>query len=232
MLERVLEQEVMDTLEDAQEYAAIDNSEVNEVFVAQAVELAPRTGLVLDVGTGPAEIAVLLARRALGLRILAIDLGEHMLATARRNVKEAGLDRRIEIRRADAKATGLETASVEMVISNSLVHHIPNPTTMFAEVRRVLRPGGALFLKDLHRPETSAELAHLVETYAADCTPYQRRGFSESLAAGLTVQEVVATCANVGLEGVRVRRCSDRHWCLERRADSTTGGSPKGSLTP
>lgn len=217
MLERVLEQEVMDTLEDAEEYAAIDNSEVNEVFVAQALELAPRTGLVLDVGTGPAEISVLLAQRAPGLRILAIDLGEHMLATARDNVKAAGLAARIEVRRADAKATLLEEASVDMVISNSLVHHIPDPTVMFAEVARVLRPGGALFIKDLHRPDTSAELDQLVETYAADCTPYQRRGFCESLGAGLTIEEVTAICASVGLEGVRVRRCSDRHWCLERR---------------
>lgn len=218
MLERVLEQEVMDTLEDAAEYAAIDNSEVNEVFVAQALELAPRAGLVLDVGTGPAEIAVLLVQRAPKVRVLAIDLGEHMLATARRNVESARLNERIEVRRADAKATGLEDASVDMVISNSLVHHIPDPTVMFAEVRRVLRPGGAAFIKDLHRPDTGAELEHLVQTYAADCTPYQRRGFSESLGAGLTVEEVTAICAKVGLDGVRVRRCSDRHWCLERRA--------------
>ena len=101
MLERVLEPEVMDSKQDADEYASFDNSTVNEEFVSRALELAPRRGYVLDIGTGPADIAILLARRAPDLRILAIDLGEHMLARARRNVLEAGLMDRIEIRRLD-----------------------------------------------------------------------------------------------------------------------------------
>lgn len=218
MLERVLEQEVMDTLEDAEEYAAIDNSEVNEVFVAQALELAPKSGYVLDIGTGPAEIAIMLAQRAPGLRVLGIDLGQHMLGTAAENVKAAGLDHRVQILRADAKATGLAPGSFDMVISNSLVHHIPEPIQLFKEIKRVAAPGAALFLKDLHRPDSAEHHRRLVEQYAAECTPYQRRGFSESLHAGLTVAEVIQMCHEAGLDGGSVTRCSDRHWSLERRA--------------
>jgi ubiquinone/menaquinone biosynthesis C-methylase UbiE len=217
MLERVLEQEVMDTLEDAEEYASVDNREVNDTFVAQALELAPRAGQVVDIGTGPAEIAILLAQRAPRLRVLGIDLGQHMLDTARRNVARAGLTDRVDIRRADAKATGLPDQSVDMVISNSLVHHIPEPMQLFTEVKRIARPNAALFIKDLHRPTTREEHAHLVELYTRGCTPYQIRGFSESLQAGLTVSEVSAFCEAAGLTEVSVRRCSDRHWCLERR---------------
>src|SRR5690606_23434084 len=125
--------------------------------------------------------------RAPGLRILGIDLGEHMLRAAADNVKAAGLGDRVRIQRADAKATGLPDATFDMVISNSLVHHIPEPIRLFFEIERVAKPGAALFIKDLHRPSSTAEHALLVEQYAADCTPYQRRGFSESLHAGLTV---------------------------------------------
>lgn len=221
MLERILEQEVMNTLEDAEEYAAIDNAEVNETFVVHALELAPSAGYVLDIGTGPAEIAILLARRAPGLRVLAIDLGEHMLATARSNVARADLGDRVRVERADAKATGLRSASFDMVISNSLVHHIPEPVQMFAEVGRIAKADAALFIKDLHRPASTEEHLQLVEIYTQGCTPYQRRGFAESLQSGLTVAEVTAMCSEVGLTGVTVRRCSDRHWCLERRAART-----------
>jgi len=189
--------------------------------VARALELAPRHGYVLDIGTGPADIAILLAQRAPGLRILAIDLGEHMLATARRNVLDAELLDRIEIRRADAKATGLPAASFDMVISNSLVHHIPEPGALFAEVARVATPSAGLFIKDLHRPETELELQQLVETYASGCTEYQRRTFRDSLHAGLTLSEVAALCARLNFPGLEIHRPSDRHWCLERR--STAG---------
>jgi ubiquinone/menaquinone biosynthesis C-methylase UbiE len=218
MLERVLEPEVMDSRQDADEYASFDNTAVNEEFVARALELAPAHGYVLDIGTGPADIAILLAQRAPGLRILAIDLGEHMLATARRNVLEARLLDRIEIRKADAKATGLASASFDLVISNSLVHHIPDPAKLFQELARVASPSAGLFIKDLHRPETELELQHLVDTYAIGCTEYQRRTFRESLHAGLTLSEVSSLCAALHLPGIELRRASDRHWCLERRS--------------
>ncbi len=113
---------------------------------------------MLDVGTGPGEIAILLASRAGGIKVLAIDLGEHMLSMARDNVVKAGLGDRVEIARADAKETGQSSGAFDMVISNSLVHHIPEPREFLAEVKRVLKPGGGLFIKDLHRPATEGEL--------------------------------------------------------------------------
>jgi ubiquinone/menaquinone biosynthesis C-methylase UbiE len=225
MLDRVLEPEVMDSRQDADEYASFDNTAVNEEFVARALELAPAQGYVLDIGTGPADIAILLAQRAPGLRILAIDLGEHMLAAALENVRGARLTDRIEILRADAKATGLPALTFDMVISNSLVHHIPEPGQLFEEVARVARPGAALFIKDLHRPETQPELLRLVDVYAAGCTPYQRRTFRESLHAALTLAEVSSMCAQLGLPGAELRRSSDRHWCLERRSAAHVGAA-------
>lgn len=221
MLERVLEQEVMDSKMDAEEYASFDNQAVNEEFVARALELAPKKGSVLDIGTGPADIAVLFARRAPGLRFLAIDLGEHMLAMARSNVLRSGLADRIKVERADAKSTRQPAESFDMIISNSLVHHIPEPLLLFQEVKRVARPGAAIFIKDLHRPETDAELTNLVDLYAKGCTPYQRQSFWDSLHAGLIVSEVEALCRQAELLGVTVRRTSDRHWCVEQRAGAT-----------
>lgn len=218
MLERVLEPEVMDSELDAHEYATFDNSVVNEQFVSRALELAPRVGRVLDVGTGPGDIAVLLASRAPALQILAIDLGEHMLRLARQNVARAGLSARVEIARIDAKESGQPPGSIDMVISNSLVHHIPEPEQLFRELKRIARPGAGLFIKDLHRPESESELSALVAKYAAGCTPYQTQTFLDSLHAALTADEVSAILQRIGWDDVRAFRCSDRHWCIERRA--------------
>jgi ubiquinone/menaquinone biosynthesis C-methylase UbiE len=224
-----MEPEVMDTEEDADAYAGIDNAAVNEEFVAAALRLSPCSGRVLDIGTGPGDIAILLARHACEATIVAIDLGEHMLAMARTNVARAGLADRVQVMRADAKQTGFDSRSFDLVLSNSLVHHIPEPGAFFEEMNRVARPGAALFVKDLHRPATDAEHEHLVKTYAADCSPYQRRLFSDSLRAALTVSEVVAMCRELEIADVEVRRCSDRHWCLERyaRRPTAAGKTPQ-----
>jgi ubiquinone/menaquinone biosynthesis C-methylase UbiE len=223
VLERILEQEIMDTERDAREYAAFDNEAVNQEFVSRAIELAPASGDVLDIGTGPGDISILLAKRNPRLQILAVDLGTHMLELARTNVKQAGLAGRIEVACLDAKATGLPAGSFDMIVCNSLVHHIPEPETLLREVQRLARAGAGLLIKDLHRPESRAELERLVDVHARGCTEYQRQTFLASLHAGLTVHEVESICARLAFSGVEIRRCSDRHWCLERRATLDVG---------
>lgn len=218
MLDRVLEPEIMDSEQDAHEYATFDNSVVNEEFVSRALELAPSRGYALDVGTGPGDLSVLLATRVPGLRILAIDLGEHMLALARANVARAKLTDRVQVANLDAKATGRAEGTFDFVLCNSLVHHIPEPEALFRELKRVAKPAAGLFIKDLHRPEGEAELESLVKRYAAGCTQYQTQTFRDSLNAALTVEEVSGMLQRIGWQGVSVRRCSDRHWCIERRA--------------
>lgn len=218
MLERILEPEIMDSEQDAHEYAAFDNTSVNEEFVTRALELAPHSGYVLDVGTGPGDITVQLARRAPALRFLAIDLGEHMLDLARSNVARANLSDRVEIARVDAKATGRPAESFDFIVCNSLVHHIPEPEELFRELRRLARPGAGLFIKDLHRPASARELAELVDKYADGCTPYQTQTFLDSLHAALTVDEVTAMLHRIGWHELQARRCSDRHWCIEQAA--------------
>jgi ubiquinone/menaquinone biosynthesis C-methylase UbiE len=216
MLPRVLEPEVMDTEEDAREYEAIPNDEVNRLFAARAVSLSPPSGRMLDMGTGPGHIAILIAERATRLHVTAIDLAAHMLALARRNVDRSSARGRITVELRDVKQTGYERAQFDAVVSNSLVHHIPDPLDIFTEIRRVARSGAAVFVKDLLRPPSKAALDALVERHAGGCTAYQRRLFADSLHAALTVAEVRELCARAGLDGVEVMQTSDRHWELSR----------------
>lgn len=217
MIERILEPEVMDTEEDASEYEAMDHGVVNEAFVASVLELSPPAGTLLDLGTGPGHIPLLIAEKAPGLRIVAVDMATHMLERARGHVKRAGFEARIEILQRDAKETGFAAQSFDAVVSNSLLHHIPEPLGVLREIARIARPGAALFIKDLLRPSTTEELDALVSLHAADCTPYQRRLFRESLHAALGLDEVKALCQEAGLDGVTVLQSSDRHWEIRRQ---------------
>jgi SAM-dependent methyltransferase len=98
------------------------------------------------------------------------------------------------------------------VISNSIVHHIPEPRAVLAEIVRVVRPGGVLFIRDLLRPDDEATLRHLVATYAGDANAHQRQMFADSLHAALTIREMRALITALGLDPAGLRQTTDRHW--------------------
>jgi ubiquinone/menaquinone biosynthesis C-methylase UbiE len=147
-----------------------------------------------------------------------------MLAIARRNVERAGFTSRVALESADAKATCWDACAFDAVISNSIVHHIPEPLEVLREMWRLVRRGGILFVRDLTRPESANHVRTLVSIYAsiperADprttaMHARQRDLFAASLHAALTVEEVAEMAAAVGMRRDAVQRTSDRHWTL------------------
>ena len=212
MLPRVLEPEVMDSAAEARDYDAMDHSAVNRVFVADFLAVWDGRGPVLDVGTGTAQIPIELCRQSTAAGVVGVDLAEHMLAVARENVRRAGLAGRVEVRRCDAKQLPFSDGSFGAVITNSIVHHIPEPSRVLGEMVRVAAPGGRLFVRDLLRPGDEAELRHLVATYAGDANEHQRQMFADSLHAALTLAEVRDLVVAVGHPADGVRQTTDRHW--------------------
>jgi len=222
-LPRTLEPEVMDTEQEARDYDAMDHGDVNARFCDDLLSLGVRLGRVLDVGTGPGLIPIELCRRAPALRVDAIDLASHMLALAGRNVTRAGLADRIVLARVDAKATGHDDGTYDAVVSNSIVHHIPEPAMVFREMWRLVRRGGALFVRDLERPADAGRVTELARTYAPISAgdpevralhERQHALLAASLHAALTAEEVRAMVAPLGIPASAVRTTSDRHWTL------------------
>ncbi len=214
MLPRVLEPEAMDTPDEAREYDAMDHSAVNARFVADflAAHGPCRGGAILDVGTGPARIPIALAQADSLAPILGIDLARHMLDRARRNVDEAGLSERIKLQHIDAKGVPYPDGQFEAIISNSIVHHIPDPSPALAEMVRLVAPGGTLFVRDLCRPGDDTSLAAIVRDYAGGESESARALFTASLRAALTVEEMRGLVAASDLPPEGVEMSSDRHW--------------------
>jgi ubiquinone/menaquinone biosynthesis C-methylase UbiE len=212
MLPRVLEPEVMDSAEEAADYDAMDHAEVNRVFVADFLAFWHGRGAVLDVGTGTAQIPIALCRQAPQLQVVGIDLAEHMLRVGRDNVRRAGLAGNVRLERVDAKHMPFADGQFAAVISNSIVHHIPQPGDVLAAMVRVVALAGVLFVRDLIRPTDEATLLRLVNTYSAGANDHQRRMFQESLQAALTLAEIRTLAAGLGFDPETVRQTSDRHW--------------------
>ena len=215
-MKRILEPEVMESCEDSEAYDAMDHTEVNIAFVERLLELGAGDGRFLDVGTGPAHIPILLAQRLPTVEIVGVDLSPNMLELGDFHIAEAGLTDRITLAQADAKSLPYPSQFFDGVISNSIVHHIPDPLPVLREVGRVIRPDGLLLIRDLIRPKTTEAALRLVEQYSNGATPYQQKLFYDSFLASFTVPEVEDMLAQANLPGAVVVQSSDRHWSIER----------------
>jgi len=225
MLPRILEPEVMDTESEAVDYDSMDHAAVNRLFADDFLAQFPvnqppeeqggaATRSVLDVGTGTAQIPIEICKRRIDLKVTAIDLAAHMLQLAQRNVIREGLTSQIKLEHVDAKSLSYADGTFDAVISNSIIHHIPEPRCSFREMVRVLRPGGVLFIRDLLRPADKATIEHLVSMYAGDANPHQQQMFRESLHAALTLAEVGEMLADAKCPVGWAQQTSDRHWTI------------------
>ncbi|MEG4225813.1 methyltransferase domain-containing protein [Microcoleus sp. N9_B2] len=215
-MQRILEPEVMDSLAEAIEYDSMDFAEVNAAFAQSAAALGPVFGNVLDAGTGTARIPIAICQMRPAWQLTCIDLSANMLKVGAENVEKAGVRSQIKLELIDAKAMPYPDSYFDMVISNSIIHHLPDPLPFLQEVKRVLKPQGAIFLRDLLRPEKAEIRDNLVKLYAGDCNSHQKQLFSDSLQAAFTLDEVEEMIQNAGLDGLRIYESSDRHWTAER----------------
>lgn len=219
-MQRILEPEVMDSCEEAVDYDAMDFSYVNAGFAERVFAIAPKLSslTLLDVGTGTARIPVLICQQRPHWQIVGIDLAKSMLQVGLKNIEQAGLQQQISLELVDGKQMPYANGQFEMVISNSLVHHLPDPLLFLQEIKRVLKPGGAIILRDLIRPETEEAMNALVESIGSDYDDRQTLLFRNSLNAAFTLDEVGELIEKAGLENVNVYQSSDRHWTAETAA--------------
>jgi demethylmenaquinone methyltransferase/2-methoxy-6-polyprenyl-1,4-benzoquinol methylase len=106
----------------------------------------------LDVATGTADVAIAIARRHPGARVVGLDPSEGMLAVGRDKVKEAELDERIELVAGRAEALPFPDATFAATSIAFGIRNVPDRLAGLSEMRRVTRPGGVVAVLELSEP--------------------------------------------------------------------------------
>ncbi|MEK7222412.1 MAG: class I SAM-dependent methyltransferase [Nitrospirota bacterium] len=217
-MQRALEPELMDDPEQALVYARADFEEENQGFVARFLECYPdlKDVHVLDLGCGPADIPIRLARALPECRVTGVDGSAPMIALGREAVRAAGLADRITLR-CERFQDMVLSEKVDAVISNSLLHHVPNALQFWYALRQLAKPGAVVLVMDLLRPDSPEEAQALVDRYAAGEPAILRRDFYNSLLAAFTDDEVAAQLTEMNLSRLLIDVPDDRHWVVGGR---------------
>lgn len=202
----------MDSAEQVAAYVAADFSVPHQAVVTRFDEHFPALvgTTVLDLGCGSGDVTARFALAHPECRVVGVDAGPTMLAAAREHFAALGIADRIEILERHLPDPSIAGAGpFGAVISNSLLHHLDDPMTMWRSVS-LGRPGAAVLVQDLRRPTDEATLASLVAEHTVGAAPVLVEDFSHSLRASYTVEEIETQLAAAGLP-LTVDAVGDRH---------------------
>jgi 2-polyprenyl-3-methyl-5-hydroxy-6-metoxy-1,4-benzoquinol methylase len=214
-MKRTLEPELMDDSEQALAYAQADFEKENQGFIDRFREYFPEfiEGHILDLGCGPGDIPVRFARSLPRCRITGVDASEPMIGLAGVAVKQAGLVERIAFRCERFQGLSLGEPA-DAAVSNSLLHHVPNPLQFWYRLRQLVKSGSPVLVMDLLRPNSPEEAQAIVDRYAAQEPEILRRDFYRSLLASFTEDEVAAQLAEMNMSRLMIDVVDDRHWVV------------------
>lgn len=179
----------------------------------RSLDLGEGTGAaVLDLATGTADLALLIARRVPGANVIGVDPSTGMLDVGRKKVAEAGLQARIDLREGDAQALDLPSASVDAITMAFGIRNVPDRPKALREMARVTKPGGRIAILELAEPRRGP-MGALARFYVRGIVPRvggtlsgkrEYRYLQQSIAAFPEAEEFAEIMRGAGLTMIAV----------------------------
>ena len=115
---------------------------------------------VLDIGSGSGNFSLPIAEQMKNGQVFCLDLSTEMTDSLQAKAGKKSLQNRIHVLNRDAGETGLDTGSVDWIVSGNCMHEMSHPEKIWAEMYRVLKPGGAAFIVDFRDKHGYHDDAH------------------------------------------------------------------------
>lgn len=210
-MDRQTEPELMEDPEQVKAYAEADFSVPHQQFIERLRDFINEpnfNGIALDLGCGPCDISMRFAKAFPFSRIDAVDGSRAMLHYAATFTLPIG--NRIRLIHGRLPFVTLPEPFYEMIFSNSLLHHLPDPQILWQTIKKAAKPGTRIAVMDLLRPASREAATALVETYAANEPDVLQRDFYHSLLAAFTLEEIREQLKKADL-ALNIEQISDRH---------------------
>jgi demethylmenaquinone methyltransferase/2-methoxy-6-polyprenyl-1,4-benzoquinol methylase len=193
----------------------------HDLMIEAVAPAAARPGArVADVATGTAAVAIALARRYPGCRVVGIDQSPEMLAGGASRIEAAGLGGRIELVEGQAEEPPLPAGSVDALTHTYLLRYVDDPAATLVGMAEAIRPGGMMASLEFGVPSGAAFPAWRLWTRAG-LPLFGAAGGRAWIETGRflgpsierfwrehPLEEVLGWWAAAGMEGIRARRLS------------------------
>ena len=211
-MQRCPEPELMNGVDQVAAYAAADFSAGDDVTLDRIQSLIAERPLgnnpvVVDLGCGPGNITLLLARLLPEARVIGIDGADRMLELARQRAADQGLA--IEFLHQDLRQ--IRGLKADLVVSNSLLHQLHDPLLLWRVTSELANRGCRVLHRDLRRPESMDELNHLQALHLPDAPEVLIEDFRASLRAAFEPSEVAEQLRITAMQQLSVQLEGDRY---------------------
>lgn len=189
--QRVMEPEVIETLEEVYAYDRLSLKYLmilHNGFIETVINASPEKGRFLEVGCGSGRIAIGVAKYTQQVRIVGIDLSDSMLVVAKDNATKEGVNHRVHFKYADAKELPFEDNTFDSVFCHNMLHHLHDPIPVLREMARVVKPDGALLIRDLVRKSRFKAKLH-VSVFGLTYNKLMKKEYYDSIIAAFSKKE-------------------------------------------
>lgn len=216
-MQRIPEPELMNDEQQAHAYAHADFSAPHDLFIELFQEKFPGLSIndaVLDLGCGPADISRRFLQAYPSCYMHGVDGAKAMLELANQLNHQAGLSHRIQLIEACLPALMLPQDVYPVLISNSLLHHLHDPSVLWDTVKQHAKPLAYVFIMDLIRPGSKEKARQLVRCYTGNEPEILQNDFYHSLCAAFSIEEVQQQLNEMAMSNLAIEKVSDRHMII------------------
>ena len=194
-------------------------TKIEDDFVRRALALGVEGGMILDVGTRVGLIALKILWQNENFYAIGMDTSGIMIERARETATAWGLGERAFFQVGDARRMRFKTAYFDLAVSDSSLHVFNDPVSVLAEINRVLKPKGALLIRDFERPRRF-EMSRRIAEGSALYGSRMRQHIETAMRAAFTRAEIEEMVVASGLERARVGRLENGYLIIERAGET------------
>ena len=199
----------------AREYA----SSLEDAFATRALDLGIESGIVLDAGTRAGLIALKIVWRNENLVAMGLDTSGPLVERARETATAWELNERAVFQVGDPRHMRFKSGYFDLIVSDCSLHRFDDVVAVLREIGRVLKPKGALLIRDYSRPNR-LKMIGKIQQHTARLGDAMRPQLEQSIQAAYTPEEIRRAIAEAGLSGVTVDTSDPDYYVLERRGET------------
>jgi len=194
-------------------------SQLEDEFVKRALNLGVESGMILDVGTRAGLILLKILWQNENFYAIGMDRSTAMIERARETATAWELGDRAFFQVGDARRMRFKTAYFDLVVSDCTLHRFDDVTAVLQEIRRVLKPRGALLIRDFQRP-SRWEIGKRIQAYSGRYGAAMRPQLETAIQAAYTRSELQRAVRESGFSDAQMVETESAFMMIERHGET------------